>query len=78
MLNPGNVQPGSFGRLLVVAPHPDDEVLATGATIARTVAQGGDVHVVVATAGEAGVNRTGATDLARARQDETRHALDYT
>ncbi len=59
----------------MVAPHPDDEVLAAGALIGRTVKEGGEVHVVVATDGEAGVNRTRSADLADAREAETRQAL---
>jgi N-acetylglucosamine malate deacetylase 1 len=39
------------GPVLVVAPHPDDEVLGTGGTIARLVADGRDVRVVVVTKG---------------------------
>lgn len=37
------------GRALVVAPHPDDEVLGVGGTIARMVAAGTDVWVVIMT-----------------------------
>src|SRR5437773_5875662 len=62
-------------RLLVVAPHPDDEVLAAGGLMARILRQPGTVHVVVATDGEAGVNRTRAPDLGDARRGETRRAL---
>ncbi|MGI6163457.1 MAG: PIG-L deacetylase family protein [Bacillota bacterium] len=39
-------------RLMVVAPHPDDEVLGAGGTIARYSAEGNDVIVVVVTKGE--------------------------
>jgi LmbE family N-acetylglucosaminyl deacetylase/O-antigen/teichoic acid export membrane protein len=39
------------GRLLVLAPHPDDEILGCGALIARAQAGGHSVHVVVATDG---------------------------
>src|SRR5438552_16950163 len=56
-------------RLLVVAPHPDDEVLAAGGLMARILRQPGTVHVVVATDGEAGVNRTRAPDLGDARRE---------
>lgn len=40
-------------RLLVVAPHPDDESLACAGLIQRVLAAGGDVAVVVATDGDA-------------------------
>jgi N-acetylglucosamine malate deacetylase 1 len=38
-------------RVLVVAPHADDEVLGVGGTIARFAGRGDDVHVVIATKG---------------------------
>ncbi len=37
------------GRILVVAPHADDETLGLGGTIARRVAEGHEVHVAVVT-----------------------------
>lgn len=40
-------------RLVVVSPHPDDEVLACGGLIAHHVARGGDVAVIAVTDGEA-------------------------
>ncbi|WP_031069725.1 PIG-L deacetylase family protein [Streptomyces sp. NRRL WC-3742] len=41
----------SQGTVLVFAPHPDDEVIACGGTIARLVAEGARVRVVFATDG---------------------------
>lgn len=38
-------------RIVVVAPHPDDEVLGVGGTIARLASAGREVHVVVVTKG---------------------------
>jgi N-acetyl-1-D-myo-inositol-2-amino-2-deoxy-alpha-D-glucopyranoside deacetylase len=52
------VSPGSFasrgGRLLLVHAHPDDETLATGATLARYAADGAAVTLVTCTLGEEG------------------------
>src|SRR5215831_11579943 len=39
-------------RLLVFAPHPDDEVLGAAGLIARVRSQGGAVHVVLLTSGD--------------------------
>jgi LmbE family N-acetylglucosaminyl deacetylase len=39
------------GPVLVVAPHPDDEVLGVGGTMARLSAAGEDVFVVIVTRG---------------------------
>ena len=38
-------------RMIVFAPHPDDETLACGGTIVRKIQEGFDVHVVVMTDG---------------------------
>lgn len=40
-----------MGTVLVVAPHPDDEVLGCGGTIARLAAAGHEMHVAIATRG---------------------------
>lgn len=41
----------SFGRTLVIAPHPDDEVLGAGGLIARLADAGSEVTVAVVTSG---------------------------
>ena len=74
-------------RLLVVAPHPDDELLAAGGLIQRVHAAGGTVRIVYLTDGEGypeGVeaeNHVSAPTAGdyrgygRRRQGEARHAL---
>ncbi|MEO9078069.1 MAG: PIG-L family deacetylase, partial [Rhodanobacter sp.] len=42
----------SSTRLLVVAPHPDDESIATGLLIQQVRAAGGEVRIVLLTAGD--------------------------
>ena len=39
-------------RLLVVAPHPDDETIGTGGLIQRVLERGGSVRVALVTAGD--------------------------
>lgn len=41
-----------FGRTVVITPHPDDEVLGAGGTIARIADRRSDVFVVVVTTGK--------------------------
>ena len=48
----GSAPLDQFGRVLVVAPHPDDEVLGCGGTIARLRHHGHDVHVAIVTTGK--------------------------
>jgi len=55
------------GRVLVIAPHADDEVLGCGGTLARHVARGDEVDVIVLTDGALGTS-DGSTDLDLVRQ----------
>jgi LmbE family N-acetylglucosaminyl deacetylase len=51
--------------VLVMAAHPDDEVLGCGATMANHVRAGDDVHVVIlgeGTTSRSGVSRSAATE----------------
>ncbi len=57
-------------RLVVVAPHPDDETLGLGATIAQLAAAGVDVNVVSVSDG--GAADPGATPWERTRLETTR------
>ena len=54
-------------RALVIAPHPDDEVLGCGGTMKRLAIAGADVHVAVMT--RAGVDRFGPRAAAIGRRE---------
>ena len=63
----------SAQRLVVIAPHPDDEVLACGGLLAMRAAQAGKVLIVAVTDGEAshgGSSRPAAEALAERRRSE--------
>lgn len=66
-------------RLLAVLAHPDDESFGPGGTFARYVAEGVEVHVVIATDGAAGsVVEAYANErerLAAVRADELQKAV---
>lgn len=40
-----------MGKILVIAAHPDDEVLGTGGLIAKHTSRGDEVHVMIVTEG---------------------------
>lgn len=42
-----------LGTTVIVAPHPDDEVLGCGGLMQRLITQGHEVHIVFMTGGEA-------------------------
>lgn len=60
-----------YGRVLVIAPHPDDEVLGCGGTLARLVDEGLEVHVAIVTSGRP---PTYSAESVAQVQDEARRA----
>ncbi|MES2609140.1 MAG: PIG-L family deacetylase [Pseudomonadota bacterium] len=69
---------GQWQRLVVVAPHPDDEILACGGLLHGHVARGGACLVVAVTDGEASHAGSAGHDagaLARQRRQEGATAL---
>ncbi len=73
---PAELRPA--GRVVVVAPHPDDETLGAGGTLAAWAASGVPVTVVAVTDGEAshpGSPTLGPDELAARRHEERRRAL---
>jgi len=67
--------PAPTGHLVVVAPHPDDETLGAGGTLARAVAAGDDPLVVVCSDGEASHPVVGLGERRRAECVEACAAL---
>lgn len=63
-------------RLLVLAPHPDDEVIGCGGLVAQHLRHGRAVRVVVATDGaEAEPSASNRDAYTERREDESRRAL---
>lgn len=70
-------------RLLAIFPHPDDETLGVGGTLARYASEGVEISLITATLGEGGRFRglkpgeghPGARELGRIREAELRAAI---
>lgn len=61
-------------RVLIFAPHPDDDVIACGGTIAKHVQKGDSVAIVYLSSGEAGSLVYPPADLSLRREAEARQA----
>ncbi len=64
-------------KVLVIAPHPDDETLCCGGILARHVERGDDVRVLIVTDGRYGAPTPelyGTDQLVRTRIEESRKA----
>ena len=57
-------------RILVLAPHPDDDVFGAGGTLLKSIRAGAKVKTVCITSGE----QKGAAEIAAVREKETRNA----
>jgi LmbE family N-acetylglucosaminyl deacetylase len=69
---------GNWPSVVVVAAHPDDEVLGVGGVLAMLAAAGTRMRLVAATDGEAshpGLDQAAADQLAECRAEETSTAL---
>lgn len=65
------------GPVVIVAPHPDDEVIGCGGLISRLVGEGRPPHIIVMTGGEgshSGCCTTPRADIVAARRALTRDA----
>lgn len=63
-----------MARILVLAPHPDDDIIGCGGSIAHLTQQGHEVVILYLTSGEAGSLEIESSQLARIREDEARRA----
>ena len=65
-------------RVLVVAPHMDDEVIACGGTLLQLIERGAEVHVVFASDSSTGAHDPAiAAELRSIRQQEALRVRDY-
>ncbi len=66
--SPAVVEPPAAGRVLVLAPHMDDETLGCGGTIARLAAAGATVETLFLTDGRKGYRPERAAAMSKAER----------
>ena len=65
-------------KILVIAAHPDDEVLGMGGTIAKMTAEGAEVHLLIVTDGSSAQYRANDNlkEIIENKKAETRACAD--
>ena len=65
-------------RVLVIAAHPDDEVLGAGGTVARLNAEGAECHLLIVTDGSSSQYRDSdhLHEIIEAKKTETKNCAD--
>lgn len=67
-----------FSRALVIAPHPDDEVLGAGGTMAALQTSGCEVHVLVTSQDQPPLYPPGTAEMIRVEAQEAHAHLGVT
>lgn len=67
-----------MNKILVIAAHPDDEVLGMGGTIAKLTAEGKEVNLLIVTDGSSSQYRDAdnLAEIIEAKKQETRRCAD--
>lgn len=63
-------------KILVVAPHPDDESIGCGGALSLQAQQGHDIYVAFLTSGERGLTEFAPRAAVKIREDEARQACE--
>jgi LmbE family N-acetylglucosaminyl deacetylase len=71
----GPAEPAGWASAVIIAAHPDDEVLGVGGTMAMLAAAGTRLRLVAVTDGEASHPGTDPAEIARTRVAESAAAL---
>lgn len=65
-----------MARIMVFAPHPDDDIIGCGGSIAKYVRAGDAVTIIYMTSGDAGSLAHSRVELARLRESEAAAAAE--
>ena len=63
-------------KIIVFSPHPDDDLIGCGGSIAKHIKQGNEVTTIYMTSGDAGSLEYNKEELAEIRQEESKKATE--
>lgn len=64
-------------KVLVFAPHPDDDIIGCGGTLINHIKEGHHISIIYFTSGEAGSNLIPAEKLKEVREKEARYSTSF-
>jgi LmbE family N-acetylglucosaminyl deacetylase len=64
-------------KVLVFSPHPDDDLIGCGGSIAKQLKKGNEVKIVYMTSGEAGSLKYSKEELGGIREEEMKKAASF-
>lgn len=63
-------------KILVISPHPDDEVIGCGGTLAKYISDGSKVEIIFLTSGERGIKGLSKNETKNIRETEARKTAE--
>ena len=64
-------------RILVISPHPDDEVIGCGGTLAKYISKGSQIEIIFLTSGEDGIKGKNDLETMQIREQESREVAKF-
>ena len=64
-------------RILVISPHPDDEVIGCGGTLAKYISKGSQIEIIFLTSGEDGIKGKNDLETMQIREQESREVEKF-
>lgn len=75
-LRPEVTEISSENRIMVIAPHPDDEMLGPGGTLLKAKSAGSEIHIACLTNGEADAN-LGKNRIEESRKVSKKYGFEF-
>jgi LmbE family N-acetylglucosaminyl deacetylase len=64
-------------KILVISPHPDDEVIGCGGTLAKYISEGNRIEIIFLTSGEDGIKGKNDVETMQIREQESKNVAKF-